>query len=395
MADLRELLDADVLDEIELELQCRSKRLRARSLDGLHDLLLRLGDLTKEEVVERSTSPEVAAQVDDLVAASRAIRIEVAGSSRYAAAEHASQYRDALGVSLPPGLPKALLAPEDAPLDTLALRYARTHGPFTTMGFSERYGLDATATELLLRTLSSADRLIEGDFRPGGTRREWCAPDVLRQARSRSLARLRHQIEPVEPSALGRFLTRWQGVGSGRRGLDALLDEVEHLQGAPLPASTLETVILPARLADYDPRSLDTLASAGEVCWIGVESIGQRDGRIALYLTDHLSQLVRPREATAAPALGSESRDRQSWTISSGKAPRISVLFTTRAAAAILVTPSTRCGRSSGGAWSRMTHFRRCGPLRSRPTDQRGRRFEAPPSVRGGSCRRLLKADGR
>ncbi len=293
-ADMRELLDAEVLDELELELQCRSTRFRARSLDSLHDLLLRVGDLSAAEIAERSASAEVAARISELVAAGRAVPLEVAGSSRYAAAEHASQYRDALGVVLPPGLPRALLVPDRAPLETLALRYARTHGPFTTMELSERYGLDVAASERLLRSLASANRIVEGDFRPGGTRREWCSPDVLRQTRGRSLARLRHQIEPVEPSVLGRFLPRWQGVASKRAGLDALLDQVEHLQGAPLPASTLETLVLPARLAGYEPGDLDMLASAGEVCWIGIEPLGQRDGRIALYLTDQLPKLRAP-----------------------------------------------------------------------------------------------------
>ena len=56
----------------------------------------------------------------------------------------------------------------------------------------------------------------------------------------------------------------------------------------PLVASLLEHEILPARVADYTPAQLDTLLGAGEVSWVGVEPLGDRDGRIALYLTDHL-----------------------------------------------------------------------------------------------------------
>ena len=146
----------------------------------------------------------------------------------------------------------------------------------------------------MLRRLIPRGRLVEGEFRPGGSAREWCAPDVLRLARRRSLARLRHEAAPVEPRVLGRFLTKWQGVASGRRGLDALLDAIENLQGAPVPASVLETDILPARVTDYDPADLDRLAAAGEITWLGVEPLGQRDGRIALYLTDHLPRLAPP-----------------------------------------------------------------------------------------------------
>src|SRR5215471_614594 len=39
---------------------------------------------------------------------------------------------------------------------------------------------------------------------------------------------------------------------------------------------------------------LDTLMSAGEVVWVGVEPLGERDGRVALYLTDHLIRLRPP-----------------------------------------------------------------------------------------------------
>ena len=110
--------------------------------------------------------------------------------------------------------------------------------------------------------------------------------------RRRSLARLRQEVEPVEPAVLGRFLVNWHGIGRRRRGLDALLDVVEQLQGVPLVASTLERHVLPARIDAYDPSLLDTLISAGEVLWLGVEPLGERDGRIALYLTDHAKALL-------------------------------------------------------------------------------------------------------
>src|SRR5439155_3587119 len=122
-----------------------------------------------------------------------------------------------------------------------------------------------------LMRLAAEGRLIEGEFRPGGTGREWTEPGVLRMVRRRSLARLRHEIEPVDQHVLGRLATTWQGIVKRRRGADALLDAVEQLQGAPLPASILETEILPARIEVYDPADLDAVMAAGEVVWVGVE----------------------------------------------------------------------------------------------------------------------------
>src|SRR5206468_6400183 len=99
----------------------------------------------------------------------------------------------------------------------------------------------------------------------------------------------------------GRWTTTWQGIVRRRTGADALLDAIEQLQGAPLPASILETEILPARIDVYDPADLDAVTAAGEVVWVGVEPLGDRDGRIALYLADHLPRLLPPTSATTAP----------------------------------------------------------------------------------------------
>ena len=142
--------------------------------------------------------------------------------------------------------------------------------------------------------LLASGRVVDGEFRPGGRGREWCDAEVLRTVRQRSLARLRQEVEPVEATALGRFLVGWHSLARPRFGLDGLLDAIEQLQGVPIAASVLDSEILAARVRDYSPAMLDTLLGAGEVTWAGVEPLGDRDGRIALYLTDHLSQLLPP-----------------------------------------------------------------------------------------------------
>ena len=147
---------------------------------------------------------------------------------------------------------------------------------------------------MLFRSLLASGRVVDGEFRPGGAGREWCDTEVLRTVRQRSLARLRQDVEPVDATALGRFLVGWHGLSRPRRGLDGLLDAIEQLQGVPIAASVLEAEVLAARVQDYSPAMLDTLLGAGEVTWVGVEPLGDRDGRLALYLTDHLSKLLPP-----------------------------------------------------------------------------------------------------
>jgi ATP-dependent Lhr-like helicase len=296
-AELRELLDPEALDLVERQLQHLDPSYRVRSADSLHDLLIQIGDLTAEEIEARSAMAETRRDIELLEQARRIVALPIAGERRYVAVEDAARYRDALGTPLPMGLPESLLEPVRDPAGDLVLRFARSHGPFNAQAFADRYGLGVAVAEAMLKRLSEAGRLIEGEFRPGGSDLEWVDADVLRRLRSRSLARLRQQVEPVETDALGRFLVSWHGIGSSRRGADALLDAIEQLQGAPLTASVLEHQLLPARVADYQPAMLDALMAAGEVVWVGVESLGDRDGRIALYLTDHLSRLTRPNPA--------------------------------------------------------------------------------------------------
>jgi ATP-dependent Lhr-like helicase len=220
--------------------------------------------------------------------------VRIAGDARYIPVEYASRYRDALGTPLPPGLAEIFLASAEEPLAEIVRRYARTHGPFTTTDLAARYRLQTPAVEPILHALHGRGKLLEGEFRPGGHHREWCDPEVLQQIRRKSLARLRREIEPVEQRVFARFTARWQGVTAPRRGVDALLDAIEALQGAAIPASELEREVLPARIAEYRSADLDTLMSAGEVIWVGVEPIGDRDGRIALYLATALPLLLPP-----------------------------------------------------------------------------------------------------
>ncbi|HTS21368.1 MAG TPA: crosslink repair DNA glycosylase YcaQ family protein, partial [Casimicrobiaceae bacterium] len=290
-ADLRELLDRAALEEVEAHLQALDPDYHARHADGLHDLLLRLGDLSAAGIATRCDAPGA---LGELTAVRRAVAVRIAGETRYIAVEHAGRYRDALGVPLPPGLPDAFLERTGHPLLELVRRYARTHGPFTTADIAGRFGLQPALVEGVLKPLHASGKLLEGEFRPDGTHREWCDPDVLQQVRRKTLARLRREVEPVARQTFARLLTRWQGVAVPRRGTDALLDAIEILQGGDLIAGELEREILPARVSDYRLGDIDTLLAAGEVIWVGRESLGERDGRIALYLAGSLGKLLPP-----------------------------------------------------------------------------------------------------
>ena len=270
--ELRDLLDRSAIQEVEEELHGR-----ARTPDELHDLLLRRGDRTSDEM-----DP---AHAEELVAERRAIWVGLASGRRLIAAEDAGRYRDAFGAMPPGGLPDAFLESDEDPVGFILVRFARGRGPFTTAEAATRFGMESERIEDALARLEREGRLVRGELRPGGTEREWCDPDVLRRLRRATLARLRKEVEPVEPSALARFLPAWQGVD--RRA--SLREALVPLQGVSLPVPLWESDVLPRRVPGYRPEQLDQLCASGEVIWVGAGL-----ERVALYYREDAPVLGQP-----------------------------------------------------------------------------------------------------
>ncbi|MDR7113658.1 ATP-dependent Lhr-like helicase [Microbacterium trichothecenolyticum] len=337
--EMRELLDPDVIAQFEREAQRLDPERRARGLEGVADLLRLLGPLDAAEVAARldpDTAPrslsergtgetkrpeptgnldhaseaEASALLDALVSARRAIPVTIAGITRTAAIEDAGRLRDALGAALPVGIPTAFLEPVADPLGDLVARYARTHGPFPADAAADRLGIGVAVARLTLQRLESQGRVTSGFFLPapstasgasGATRAdetEWCDTEVLRRLRMRSLAAIRGSVEPVPQHAYARFLPVWQHVTRPLEGIDGVAAVVEQLAGVPIPASAWESLVLPARVADYTSGMLDELTATGEVVWSGHGSLPGRDGWIALHPADAVPlTLALPDEA--------------------------------------------------------------------------------------------------
>jgi ATP-dependent Lhr-like helicase len=306
-AALRDLLDPAALAKTESELQRLAQGRRCRGLEDVADLLRVLGAQPLQAILERcvegSSAKEVSAWLVDLESDRRLIRVRIGGEERWAAIEDAGRLRDALGVSLPTGVPEAFLEPVPDPLGDLVARYARTHGPFTGREVAEWFGLGMAVVADVLRRLVASGRVVQGELRPiesgGGVHgNDFCDAEVLRTLRRRSLAALRAEVEPVAAVDLARFLPAWQGVGAGLRGTEGVLRAVEQLAGAVVPASAVETLVLPSRVTAYGPALLDELTASGEVIWRGHSSLPGDDGWVSLHLaeTAHLT-LATPSEA--------------------------------------------------------------------------------------------------
>ena len=304
---IRELLDADVVASVERTLQRLEPDRHARDAEDAADFLRLLGDLTVTEAAERGVAEE---WLLELEATRRAIRVRIGGEERFLAIEDAGRVRDALGTALPVGVPEAFTEPVDDPLGDLLSRYARTRAPFPAARAARRFGLGTAVVAGVLDRLTAEGRLVRGELSPvsheqmpeSGT--EYCDAGVLRRLRRASLAQLRAEVEPVEPAALGRFLPSWHGIGARVRSAptaDDVLSVVDQLAGAPLPASALESLILPSRLPGYAPALLDELTTAGEVTWSGCGALPGGDGWVALAGSD-IADLLLPELEEPAPA---------------------------------------------------------------------------------------------
>ncbi|HZG36204.1 MAG TPA: DEAD/DEAH box helicase [Gaiellaceae bacterium] len=354
--ELRELIDADALAQVEAQL-----RGEPRDPDELHDVLRRRGDLRSGEYDEAFAAV--------LVAERRALEIRLAGESRLVAAEDAGRYRDALGVMPPGGLPAAFLDGGPDALRELVLRYAKGRGPFTTGEAEAHFGIPLGD---LLHGLEREDALVRGELRPGGSEREWCDPEVLRRLRRASLAALRKEVEPAEQAALGRFLPAWHGID--RRA--SLREALVPLQALPLPVSLWESEVLPRRVPGYQPAWLDALCAAGEVVWVGAGL-----DRAALYFRDDAALLGAPAGAARPEGEAHESLRRVLAVSAEFWHPLVEAAGLEPEAALPALWELVWAGEVTNDAWT---------PLRA------GRRYAAPsdPRPRAGRPRRFSRSRG-
>jgi ATP-dependent helicase Lhr and Lhr-like helicase len=289
---IKQLLDADVIASIEADLQCLSAERQVTSLEQVFDLLRTAGPFTRPELAARAAPGfDVAAALEMLISQRRVVELRIVGQEMLAVAEDIPRLRDGLGIPIPPGAVATFTEVAVRPIDDLVLRWARTHGPFVASSITRRYGLGRAIVEAACDGLVAPGTLIAGSFvdLPGEAateRRQYCHSQVLALIKRRTLALLRKGVEPVEQVAFARFLVDWQGIGSHSRGVDAVLGAIELLSGYPMPASAVESVILPARVANYAPSLLDELTAAGEICWVGDGPIGESDGWVRWYLAD-------------------------------------------------------------------------------------------------------------
>lgn len=306
-----QLLDPEVIDEIQARLQRLAPDYRARDAEGLWEIIRTIGPLTTQECRSRGVRPEVPSQPDEaaspsdewLTALARAHRIapvRINGTDMWCADADTGLLRDALGIPVPAAMSAPATRDQTAAVRDLVLRWVRHHAVSTTDELTRRYGLARAAADTALTALVADGTVLKGHFTTdsGPEAPEYCHQQVLTLIKRRSLARLRNQVEAVDQQQFARFLDAWQQLPThadhptghegepGNATMEDLLAVVDLLAGYPIPASMLESVVLPSRLPGYRPALLDEALSTGELIWTGSRALGRRDGWIILKPAD-------------------------------------------------------------------------------------------------------------
>lgn len=291
--ELRELLDQDIVADIHAQLQRTTPDRRARTAEELADTLRLIGPIPVSDLPDYADVPlDLALQQ----LGARAMLVRIAGREHLAQSLDAPLLRDALGIPIPAGVAAQRETITDA-LAQLVNRYARSRGPFTAAELAESFGLGHSTALAAIQGSLSQKVVVEGHFRTGIEGAEYCASEVLRKIRSRSLAQARAEAEPVSASTFARFLPEWLGVAAiGEHpqlsGADGVFQVLEQLAGVRLPASAWETLVLPSRVGDYQPGMLDELTASGEIRILGAGVAAAKDPWIMLLPADYAAELA-------------------------------------------------------------------------------------------------------
>ncbi|MGJ6978980.1 ATP-dependent helicase [Aestuariimicrobium soli] len=277
--EVADLLDPTAAAQVEAEVQRTADDHRAETAESWWDVIRTLGPLTEDEAHARADG-DSPGWLADLLAHRRLVSLRVAGRDLLATADDLALLRDGLGVPVPPGWASPAPVTSEEALARLLGRWVRTHAGTTAATLDERLALPHGTAERVLERLRIGDGELEIlDHR-------WWHRSMIRRVRRRSLALLRSGVEPVEHRQYASFLADWQETTHPTEGTEAVLAAVESLAGHPIPASMLESLVLPARVSDYRPSMLDDLLARGDVVWNGRGAIGTRDGWVQLWPAD-------------------------------------------------------------------------------------------------------------
>ena len=253
------LLRPEAIELVEQQLQHAVEGYRARSPEEFMEILLRLGDLSWDEIVARC-SGDAQELIRSLEQTGRVVRLDFPDGPRWIAGEEQDLYRN-------------LHVPRNANL--VVRRYLQGHGPVTGSELARRFGLRSEELTALEASWSSDRAMVKGRFRPttmpGGEEQQWCYRPNIEKIHRQTITILRKEITPSTIEQFTRFLFSWTRLHPGReeQGVAGIESVLARFQGIALPAEIWEREVLARRVPGYTSELLSGFMSGGRIAWIG------------------------------------------------------------------------------------------------------------------------------
>jgi ATP-dependent helicase Lhr and Lhr-like helicase len=197
---------------------------------------------------------------------------------------------------------------KEAAIQKLVQGWLQILGPTSANAFAGTLDLDPAGLFQAFLAMEMQGLLMRGAFEYPATTEpsaadnpdheiEWCERRILQRIHRCTVATLRKQIEPVTPAVYMRWLLQWQHLAPQTQlsGEEGVFEALRQLEGFEAPAVEWERTLLPARVANYDPRWLDALCLSGAVGW------GRISPHPAWSLADETARPRRVIPTNAAP----------------------------------------------------------------------------------------------
>ncbi|HEX9157951.1 MAG TPA: hypothetical protein VF827_08000, partial [Syntrophales bacterium] len=253
------LLRPEAIDQVEQQLQHAVEGYRARSPEEFMEILLRLGDLSLEEIQGR-----YAGNAHDLIAAleeaGRIVRLVFPDGPRWIAVEEQEIYRN-------------LHVPRNT--NHVVRRYLQSHGPVTRTELARRFGIGPDDLDAIESTWDNDRAMVKGRFRPatmpGGDEPQWCYRPNIEKIHRQTITILRKEITPSTIEQFARFLFSWTRLHPERaeHGVAGIQSILARFQGIALPADIWEREILARRVPGFSSDMLASFTSGGTIVWAG------------------------------------------------------------------------------------------------------------------------------
>ncbi|MDF2660229.1 MAG: hypothetical protein K0Q94_3020 [Paenibacillus sp.] len=245
------------------------------SADRLQRLLKRQGDLSLSEIRSRLGDDNPAEEALAELKRRGAIRdVKIGGERRWISSDEADTYRS---------------FPEDPESASFVLRrYAERQIAFTAEQLRDRYAIGLAEAASWIGRWEEDGTIERSPFAGSEDEKLYTSRSAASRLLRFTIGQMRQRTEPVGQDRYCRLLLDLQFVtpGSRQSGGAGLREVIGKLQGVFLPVSHWESFVFPSRVPDYKKEMLDLLCASGEAVWFGRKEEGDKEGKVAFFLTE-------------------------------------------------------------------------------------------------------------